>query len=244
MTTAAVPLAGSSRWPSSSDGLRAAALCAVLSIALHGLLLSLRLPASSPAEGRQSRMSHDNGLRSRVVTLLLPPSASPASPSGAGRQAAEEAGTHARPLDAQQNPPSEKSPAKLGPQSGSNVVEPAPLASEATLLPRSGSFSDDYYVPRSLLSVPPVAITPVIFAPPPDEMTGGRYVGTLSLFIDEHGQVQRIVSEDPSLPEAFELAAREAFMATQFTPGEIDGTAVKSRVRVEVAFDDTPILER
>lgn len=67
---------------------------------------------------------------------------------------------------------------------------------------------------------------------------------SFSLFIDEHGQVQRIEADPASLPEALEQAAREAFMAAQFAPREIDGAAVKSHVRVEVIFDDRPIAEQ
>lgn len=246
MTTAPVPSAHRGRFPSSADGIRTAALCAVLSVALHGLLLSLRLPVSSPAQSRQSNMSHDDGLRGRVVTL--PPSASRAAPSIAGRQPSKTE-MHAQPVDThhssppvapQKNSPSEKLLAKLE-ASGESRVEPARLAMAP--VPRPGHFGDDY-VPRPLLTVPPVARTPVIFATPEGEMFRGRHVGVLSLFIDEHGLVQRMEADAASLPEALEQAAREAFMAVQFAPGEIDGTAVKSRVRVEVIFDDMPILER
>ncbi|WP_431126427.1 hypothetical protein [Variovorax paradoxus] len=246
MTTAPVPSAHRGRFPSSADGIRTAAICVVLSVALHGLLLSLRLPALSPAQSRPGNMSHDDGVRGRVVTLSAP-SASPASPSGVGRQTAAKAETHAQrtgtlpsspPISLQENPLPEELPAKVGAPSGSNV-EATPLARVATL-PHSGNFGDDY-VPRPLLSVPPVAREPLVFAPPPGEMIRGRHVGVLSLFIDEHGQVQRIMIDEANLPEVLEQAAREAFMSAQFAPGEIDGTAVKSLVRVEVIFDDTPI---
>ena len=247
MTTAPVPSADRGRWPSSADGVRAAALCAILSIALHGLLLSLRLPASSSAQNWQGTAGHDGGLRGRVVTLS-PPAARPAPPI-AGRRPTN-AETHTRPVDtlrapppiaARKDPPSEKLPTMLDEAPSESHVEPAPPAIAA--LPRPSSFGDDY-VPRPLLTVPPVARTPVIFAAPEGEMFRGRHVGVLSLFIDEHGQVQRIEADAASLPEAFEQAAREAFMAAQFAPGEIDGAAVKSRVRVEVIFDDTPFAEQ
>ncbi|SDJ04492.1 energy transducer TonB [Variovorax sp. OV700] len=235
MTAAPVPSAHKGRFPSSADGIRAAALCAVLSVALHGMLLSLRLPVSSPAQSRQSFMSHDEGVR-RVVPLRS--SASRAAPE----THTQLAGTHrSSPLVVpQKNSLLEKLPAKLE-APGESRVEPEPLA--IAPLPRPGNFGDDY-VPRPLLTVPPVAKTPVIFAAPEGEMFRGRHVGVLSLFIDEHGQVQRIEADAASLPEAFEQAARDAFMAAQFSPGEIDGAAVKSRVWVEVIFDDMPILER
>lgn len=246
MTAAPVPSAYRGRFPSSTEGIRAAALCAVLSVALHGLLLSLRLPVSSPSQSRQRNMSRDDGLRGRVVTL--PPSALRATPPIAGRQPSKTE-MHAQPVDTHHSSPlvapqkysfSEELSAKFEAPNESHV-EPDPLAMAP--LPRPGNFGDDY-VPRPLLTVPPVAITPVIFAAPEGEMYRGRHVGVLSLFIDEHGQVQHIVIDEASLPEVFEQATREAFMAAQFAPGEIDGTAVKSRVRVEVIFDDTPIPER
>jgi hypothetical protein len=141
------------------------------------------------------------------------------------------------PIDLQRNSLSQKLPENLTAHSESHV-EPRPLLS------RPSNFGDDY-VPRPLLAVPPVARTPVTFAAPYGEMIRSRHVGVFSLFIDEHGQVQRVEADDTaSLPDALAQAAREAFMAAQFTPGEIDGGAVKSRVRVEVVFDDAPFAER
>jgi hypothetical protein len=246
MTTAAVPSVDSNRWPSSSDGVRAAALCAILSIALHGFLLSLRLPASSAAQNWQGTTIHDSGPRVRVVTLT--PSAPPVAPWIDGRPAVH-AQTHGQPVETPRSLPpvaqhkdlfSDKLPEKREAPRESHV-EPVPLAMAP--LTRSGNFGDDY-VPRPLLTAPPVAITPVVFATPEGDAFRGTHVGILSLFIDEHGRVQRIEVDAAMLPEAFEQAVRDAFMAAQFTPGEIDGTAVRSRVRVEVIFDDTPIPER
>lgn len=223
MTVASVPSAHRGRFPPSADDICTAALCAVLSVALHGLLLSLRLPASSIARNWQSNVSHDGGLRDRVVTL--PPSTSRAALPVAGRQSVK-AEMHARPVGTPRSPspiapqrssPSGKLPEKLEAPSESHV-EAAPLA--IAPLPRPGNFGDDY-VPRPLLTVPPVARTPVIFAAPEGEMFRGRHVGVLSLFIDEHGQVQRIEADAASLPEALEQAAREAFMEAQFAPGEM-----------------------
>ena len=240
MATAPVPSAYRGRFPSSAGGVRTIALCAVLSVALHGLLLSLRLPASSFAQSRQSNTRQDVGLQGRVVPL--PPSASRAAPPIAEHQSSNRE-MHAQPVDTHRfsslvGP--QKLPAKLEALSESHV-EPEPLAMSPLLRP--GDFGDDY-VPRPLLTVPPVAKTPVTFAAPEGEMFQGRHVGVLSLFIDEHGQVQRIEADDAaSLPDALAQAAREAFMAAQFAPGEINGRAVKSRVRVEVVFD-TLISER
>lgn len=144
------------------------------------------------------------------------------------------------PLRRKKNSPSEQLPEKPE-TAGESHAETAPFAIAA--LPRPDNFGEDY-VPRLLLTVPPAARTPVVFAVLPGKAIHGRYVGILSLFIDEHGTVQRIEADAASLPETLEQAAREAFMAAQFAPGEIDGIAVKSRVRVEVIFDDAPLSER
>ncbi|WP_167481181.1 energy transducer TonB [Acidovorax cavernicola] len=96
-------------------------------------------------------------------------------------------------------------------------------------------------MPRSQLSRPPIALTAIVLEPPPGELVGDRLVGILSLFIDEQGHVERVDAEEPTLPPAFEQAAREAFIAAEFSPGEIDGRAVKSRLRVEVVFDNTSL---
>ena len=246
MTTASVPSAGWGRWPSSADGVRALAFCAVLSIASHGFLLSLRLPESSGARIWQKTANDEGGLRGRVVTLLPP--ASPAAPPITAKQPFN-AEPRDQPVDirrpppnaSQESSPSEKLPDKLN-ASSQRDAEPAVLATMPLPLPHPANVDDDY-VPRPLLTVPPVARTPVIFATPRGEAFRGRHVGVLSLFIDEHGQVQRIEADAGGLPEAFEQAARDAFMAAQFVPGEVDGAAVKSRVRVEVVFDDTPLSE-
>lgn len=244
MTTAALPPADAGRWPSSSDGIRAVALCAILSIALHGLLLSLRLPASSAAPSWQGSTTQGSGPRVRVVALT--PSAAPvAHPSGglhsvhAHRQAI---GNPTSPASiAQQNDTSLGKLLEKREAPAESHAEPSALASAP--LTSSVNFDDDY-VPRPLLTVPPAAITAVVFAAPQGDAFRGGHVGILSLFIDEHGRVQRIEAEAPALPEVFEQAARDAFIAAQFAPGEVDGAAVKSRVWVEVVFDDAVVDER
>ncbi|MEJ8858355.1 energy transducer TonB [Variovorax robiniae] len=92
-----------------------------------------------------------------------------------------------------------------------------------------------------MLTVAPVAQTPVHLIAPPDETAIARHAGILALYIDEQGEVRQVTADDSSvLPPAFEQAAREAFMAARFAPGQLDGLPVKSRVRVEVVFDNTP----
>ena len=108
---------------------------------------------------------------------------------------------------------------------------------EGTEAPEGG------YVPRPLLSVAPEPVIPVVIAVPPAAAAGrliGRYSAVLALYIDEEGRVRRVEAESPALPEPMERAARQAFLAARFSPGQVAGQVVKSRIRVEVVFDDEP----
>ncbi|MDI1259490.1 energy transducer TonB [Aquabacterium sp.] len=110
------------------------------------------------------------------------------------------------------------------------VASPAPLADPG-----------DNYFPRPLLSMPPKSSTPVI-VPFPEQITEpGRYTTILALFIDENGVVRRVRIDGPSLPKPLEDAARDSFLQAHFQPGEVQGQQVKSLIRVEVVFDNTPI---
>lgn len=97
------------------------------------------------------------------------------------------------------------------------------------------------YVPRPQLSVPPLAQAPVLIAPPAGDFEPQRVVGVLSLYINEYGAVDHVASNGDELPPAFEQAAIAAFQHITFTPGQLDGQAVKSRIKVEVVFDNTPL---
>ena len=86
----------------------------------------------------------------------------------------------------------------------------------------------------------PAAVDAIVIDYPPIADDSGHHVSELSLFIDEAGRVTRVRVEGPALPSALEQAARAAFVAARFRPGEVDGRAVKSRIRVEVVFDARP----
>lgn len=95
------------------------------------------------------------------------------------------------------------------------------------------------YVPRALLTVAPVARAPVLLDWPANWLTRGSYRGVLKLYLDEQGRVERVEpDEDMALPGPLFETAREAFMAASFSPGELNGQAVKTVMRVEVEFDD------
>jgi hypothetical protein len=66
---------------------------------------------------------------------------------------------------------------------------------------------------------------------------GDAYTGEFELFIDDVGGVVRVVNTTPGVPGILVNAVREAFLAASFLPGERDGKAVRSRIRIEVTFD-------
>jgi hypothetical protein len=191
-------------------------VCAVLSLALHAVVLSAHF---SPESSRRTASdAARNVVSMRVRTISSAPSLP--LPVGKSTQTIEVLYASSQAADPMMEPPKDTAPAAL----------PSSLAAEA---------DNDSYVPRNQLSRPPVAKTPVVLESPLGEITASRLIGILSLFIDEQGRVQRIDAEEPALPRAFEQVAREAFLAAEFLPGEVAGRAVKSIQRVEVVFDNT-----
>lgn len=204
------------------------------------MLLTLRAtPETRPHRGPQI-VQRSGSVQVRLVQpdrTPEPTATATAAPAPKDRESAPDAtsSTEERALSGSASTP--KPPAGSGEiGTGSTDAAAKPPASPQT--PTSG---DDDYVPRPLLSVPPVALAPVVIGEPNGETLTGRLTGVLSLFIDDQGQVRRVVAEPPYLPPAFEQAARDAFMAARFSPGQMDGQTVKARVRVEVVFDNTPL---
>jgi hypothetical protein len=113
----------------------------------------------------------------------------------------------------------------------SNLVAGSPLSGD----------QDETFIPRPQLSTPPIAQTPIMLPDMDAQTPNGRLTGILALYIDETGRVHHITPLAPRLPRALEKAAIETFMAVQFTPGELRGAIVKSRIKVEVVFEKSPI---
>lgn len=115
-----------------------------------------------------------------------------------------------------------------------------PQGTPAAGLP--GEAGDEEYLPRRRLTRPPR--TAEVLIPYPEQAPIGRWALRLTVFIDEHGQVRRVrpamlaPADDPSLEIPPELldAAVQAFLATRYSPGELKGRAVKSRIDVAVEF--------
>ncbi len=93
------------------------------------------------------------------------------------------------------------------------------------------------YVPRDLLSVVPRPLA-AIDVPFPESASGWFEANVqLSVFIDETGLVQKLRVDRSSGGSALESAAIQAFRQARFSPGQIDGRAVRSVIRVEVEFE-------
>lgn len=203
-------------------------VCVALVVGLHAGLLALPVRSSVP-----------KAVVSVMQVRLLPRAAFPiALPIGQAQQAA--AAKTASPTDEtlvasrSPGPTFEPEPEADAPDEGL-IAEPAAPVAPAVFFPRIDP--DEGFLPRSMLSETPSPTGPVILDFPEFNGEQARYVSELLLFIDEFGQVVRVRVDGPELPPELEEAARSAFLAARFEAGQIEGRAVRSRIRVEVSFD-------
>jgi periplasmic protein TonB len=207
--------------------------CIVVTIAAHACLLAL------PARplGTVTGAATGPGVQVRFVQQPMPTSVAQAVPV-----------TVEHALAAERLPPpllANSEPLKYTP-----ALTAAPILSTHPELPPLPGWAlagvaneDDQFVARALLHVAPAPLAPVVLAFPARFSDGGRFVGELTLFIDETGVVVRVRSEGEALPPLLEQAARSAFMNVRFRPGELaEHGVVKSRIRIEVVFEsDAPL---
>jgi TonB family protein len=97
---------------------------------------------------------------------------------------------------------------------------------------------DARYVPSGQLTLRPAPLKPIEVAYPEQAARMGIVRARLALFIDEEGTVTDARVVDTGAPPEFGEAARSAFLQARFRAGEVDGVRVKSRMLVEVEFDD------
>ena len=104
----------------------------------------------------------------------------------------------------------------------------------ATLAPIPATFLDPSRLtekPRPL-SEPPLDLLHPILASPG--------VARLILYIDETGQVTKAEIDSATLPRAAAERAAAIFAGLRFSPGRLDGVAVKTRVRITVGAEERP----
>jgi TonB family protein len=121
---------------------------------------------------------------------------------------------------------------------GKELRPEQPAASGAGLLPLP---SLAYYTPDQLSKRPqPLAKAEL---DPPDLnpiVASGKVV--LQLWIDAGGKVTRIEIESNNLPPKFVSTALRAFEQLRFVPGEREGRAVGTVLKIEVAYEDGRLL--
>lgn len=101
--------------------------------------------------------------------------------------------------------------------------------------------AEDGYVARPQLTTAPEALADIALPFPLDFRERGRFAGILTLYIEADGRVSRVVVEGASLPPPLARVAQEAFARARFTPGRVQARIVKSRIRVEVVFDNAAV---
>ena len=217
------------------------ALCTTGSVALHlGLLtVSTAGPPGSAGIGPGAGLGRTASVQVRAVPLSAP--TAPTAPTPLTASTA--------PSDATQPTASESAPASV-PASAS--APPSPAAAPALTAVADGldpeqwpptgagpvDAADQAYWPRSLLTRPPAPQQSIDLLYPA-LAPSGRFRAVLTLFIDEQGVVQRVridEADDSGLPPVLEDAARQTFLRSSFTPGEIDGRPIRSRLRIEVEY--------
>jgi hypothetical protein len=154
----------------------------------------------------------------RIALRLLQPSgpAQPASPAPLAAPAAASAAAPAGPALAAAPTP--------------GLVDSA-AAPEAAPRPEA-------FLPRSQLSQPPQPLGELRLVYPDDAPDSGRYVLEITLYIGTDGQVRGVdLRSDDEPPAAVARAARAAFGAWRFQPGQLEGRPVPSRMRIEATYE-------
>lgn len=113
--------------------------------------------------------------------------------------------------------------------SGDQSGEPAEAAARQPV--------DETYHAASELSQSPRPVTAPQWTYPEEGLSAGRYTVVLALYIDEDGLVRRAEVESLEAPVVLQDMARQGFLRTRFYPGQMKGHVVRSRMRVEVAFE-------
>lgn len=204
-----------------------------LVVAAHALMLSI--PRHAPvASGMPVPATH--AVQFRLVEVPPAPPAAQA-PMAVADDAPHRALAPLPAAAAMQVEPIE-TPAELQAPAPADVAGMPPAPSWLGLSLPGVASEDDQFFARSLLSVAPAPLQPVLIEYPAFTGDAGRYVSELSLFIDETGTVVKVRVDGDPLPPPLEAAARSAFLSARFRPGELaERGAVKSRIRIEVTFD-------
>lgn len=114
---------------------------------------------------------------------------------------------------------------------------PALMTLAAVDIPTPGP-DPSTYLPSSEVTQRATPLEEVEIPYPDTFHAPGRLTAKLMLFIDENGVVAKVGAAEPRLPQPFEEAATRAFEKARFSPAMVNGRPVKSRMLVQVVFDD------
>lgn len=217
----------------------ALAVCASGSVLLHAGVLLANLTASDALPG-PTRTGHPT---SAAVAVRLAPDFERLAAPGAGRpgnsaSTPQPADRHARESGHPRSPPTAVPAAdEVDPRVRGDDGTAAGVAVSAANAAGTEQ-AEAPYLPRSELSLGPAPQQAIDLAYP-DLAPLGRFRAVLTLFIDDQGVVQRVRFDeagDAGLPPVLEDTARQTFLRSPFTPGEVAGRPVRSQLRIEVEF--------
>jgi hypothetical protein len=100
------------------------------------------------------------------------------------------------------------------------------------------AFDEKAYRALSAVTGAPTPVRPVEVPYPEGVAVAGTVTARLTLFIDEDGNVAKLIAGETQVPDAFVQAAKDAFEPAKFRPAEVDGTPVKVRMVIDVEFED------
>ncbi len=118
-------------------------------------------------------------------------------------------------------------------------VKPRPIdtAGVGAVFPNA-DVSADEYLPITVLSTQPFPLEEIV-VPSPDQLllSGGNVAAVFVVLIDQFGIVREVFPDEQVDLTGLEGVVRDAFLGARFSPGQIDGRAVRSRIRIEVVFE-------
>lgn len=198
------------------------------SIAIHWLLLAW-FAAESPVRVKMEPSPGAGALQVRIAASDVVQSAAIRLPGSAD---VEPVGSEPPPADSRPAPT--PAAAETGLALPSDVV-PLPQPSADAHL---GATAVGGYHPRRVLTRAPQPLTDPSVSLPPGMGAAGEQRGVFSLFINAEGDVDAVVPDGPTLAPVLEEEARRVLAAVRFRPGEIDGRAVATLIRIEMVFEN------
>lgn len=212
---------GRDAWP--RQGVFALALLA--SAILHvAALLAIGALGHDRASDRTSAPRHLTVQRQPVVLSLVPPA-----------QAASQSDDVAALITA----PGQAHVAAV-PEQRSEIVEPAsatgPMPPQKEMPPVPRPAQPYYFELRELSQRPQLVSLVEVEAVTDVHPTQPGHL-LARVLIGEQGHVDHVLIDESDLPAAFEQAAIDAFLQGRYTPGQVDGRAVRSQIRIEVSYD-------